>query len=61
MSSNLRLKSSITLLVLAAAMLASPKQPTKVPTSALISHQPAIAASAIGAIALSIHQSDNII
>ena len=59
MNSNLRLKSSITLLVLAAAMLASPKQPTT--TSAITSHQTVIAASAVGAIALSIQQSDNII
>lgn len=51
MNSTFSLKSSIALLVLGAAMMASPKQPAQSTSDALISYQPEIAASAVGAIA----------
>jgi len=50
MNSIFSLKSSIALLVLGTAMLATPKQPPK-STANLSDYQPAIAASAVGAIA----------
>ncbi|MEA5479632.1 hypothetical protein VB774_18575 [Pseudanabaena galeata UHCC 0370] len=50
MNSTFSLKSSIALLVLGTAMLAAPKQPTST-LFALSAYQPAIAASAVGAIA----------
>lgn len=49
MNSTFCLKSSIVLLVLGTAMLAAPKAPIK--SDELITYQPAIAASAVGAIA----------
>ncbi|GBO53109.1 hypothetical protein APA_1017 [Pseudanabaena sp. lw0831] len=51
MSSIFSLKSSIALLVLGTAMLAAPKQPVKSTLEAFSVYQPAIAASAVGAIA----------
>ena len=52
MNSTFKLKSSIALLVLAVAMIATPKEPAKSTLYALGVYQPAIAASAIGAIAI---------
>jgi hypothetical protein len=51
MNSTFSLKSSIALLVLGTAMLAAPQQPAKSTLAALSDYQPAIAASAVGAIA----------
>ena len=51
MNSTFSLKSSIALLVLGVAMMASPKQPAKSTSDSLISYQTEIAASAVGAIA----------
>jgi hypothetical protein len=51
MNSIFSLKSSIALLVLGTAMIASPKQPVKSTLEAFSDYQPAIAASAVGAIA----------
>ncbi len=51
MNSTFSLKSSIALLVLGIAMLAAPKQPAKSMLFTLSDYQPAIAASAVGAIA----------
>jgi len=51
MNSTFSLKSSIALLVLGVAMTAAPKQPAKSTLFSLSDYQPAIAASAVGAIA----------
>lgn len=52
MNSTFRLKSSIALLALGTAMLLDPKQPTRATLpNAIRAYQPAIAASAVGAIA----------
>lgn len=51
MNSIFSIKSSIALLVLGAAMLAAPRQPVESTLEAFSVYQPAIAASAVGAIA----------
>jgi hypothetical protein len=51
MNSTFSLKSSIALLVLGLAIMATPKQPEQSTSDALISYQPKIAASAVGVIA----------
>ena len=51
MNSTFSLKSSIALLVLGLAIMATPKQPEQSTSDALISYQPKIAASAGGVIA----------
>ncbi|MCA2640669.1 MAG: hypothetical protein IM497_03285 [Microcystis sp. M087S2] len=51
MNSIFSIKSSIALLVLGTAMLSVPKQPVKSTLEAFSAYQPAIAASAVGAIA----------
>jgi hypothetical protein len=51
MNSIFSLKSSIALLVLGTAMLAAPKQPVNSILDVFSAYQPAIAASAVGAIA----------
>ncbi len=51
MNSIFSIKSSIALLVLGTALLSAPKQPVKSTLEAFGSYQPAIAASAVGAIA----------
>ena len=51
MNSTFSIKSSIALLVLGIAMMAAPKQPVKSTLIPLSDYQPAIAASAVEAIA----------